>query len=189
MADQVSVQLDGRLAGVTVRAHPVAAPPVAGSAVSSGGPQAAAAQLEAQREELKAAVAAVRAAAAKFEELQDEMVTRMESHLVDLAIEIARKVLMQEIRAERYEIDPIVREALGQLPPRQEVAVHLNPEDLKQCRLAAQDDGPSRPGSLRFLADPSVHRAECVLDTSEGVVESAVDLHLADIAETLKQPE
>lgn len=42
---------------------------------------------------------------------------------------------------------------------------------------------------MRFVADPSVERGQCILETDEGVIESSVADHLASVAEALKEPE
>lgn len=134
--------------------------------------------------------------------LREETVRQSEEQLLELALEIARKLLMQEIQAGRYEIDPIVKEALLHVPARQDVTVHLHPDDWATCQMAREE--ASRPpasglggrpkgspgaGRIQFVADPGVRRAECMLETSEGIVESAVEGHLANIAEALKNAE
>ena len=111
------------------------------------------------------------------------MLAEAEPQLVRLAVDIAQKVLMQEIQAGHYEIDPIVTEAMKQVPARCEVVVHLHPDDHARCEAARQlgDDAEG----VRFVADPNVRPAECVLQTGEGVVESGVETNLARIGEAL----
>ena len=72
--------------------------------------------------------------------------------------------------------------------PRQTVVAHLHPDDWARCQMAreASADGAGR---IRFVADPSVPRAECVLETSEGIVQAAVDDHLDGIGEALSGAE
>ena len=73
-----------------------------------------AAMLDAQRQELSAQQAdlaktraALDAGLEQISALREEMIREAESQLVDLALDVARKVLMQEIQAGRYEIEPI----------------------------------------------------------------------------------
>ena len=44
-------------------------------------------------------------------------------------------------------------------------------------------------GNIRFVADPSVPRAECVLETTEGIVQSAIEQHIERIADALQNAE
>jgi len=90
---------------------------------------------------------------------------------------------MQEIQAGRYEIEPIVSAALKHLPALDDVIVHLNGEDLAACSL---EEGSPLGDGVRFVADPSVPRADCVIETPQGLVASAVEAHLDDISEALK---
>ncbi len=179
MADS-RVQLNGRPASAHVL-QPAQPPPATGAADTAG-------QLEADRQALASARQALAAAAKEFEGLQQEILKQAEGHVVMLAVDIARKVLMQEIEAERYQIDAIVKEALAQLPPRQEVVVHLNPADIARCELAA-DDADGSDGNLRFVADPAVSKGGCLLASSQGVVESSVEGNLGEIANNLSTQE
>jgi len=147
-------------------------------------------QVERDRAQLAAARDALVDAAGKLAEYQAAIFAQAEGQLVDLAVEIARKVVMQEVEADRVRIAPIVREALSGLPKggAAEVIVRLNPEDLKRCELSAEG-GDAVAGRVRFVADPAVGRAECVLETPEGVIESSPQSHLAEIADVLKGEE
>lgn len=137
--------------------------------------------------QLRAARAALDAAATQLNQLRAQLIQEAHGQVVSLAIEIARKVMMQEIAAGRYEIDPIVQESLRSVPTRAEIVVHLNPADWQRCRLAGEQDAAST--NVRFVADANVQPAQCILETSEGVVESQLDAHLDEIANQLTSAE
>ncbi len=139
------------------------------------------------KEALSAAAAALRQGAEGLKEIQQQVVAEAERQLVDLAVDIARKVLAQEIKSEGYLIDPIVAEALAQAPTRKSVTVRLNPADLARCESAGEAaDGD---GEVRFVADASVPPAGCVVETEEGIVESEPRQRLDEVADALKEPE
>ena len=146
-------------------------------------------QAKAELANLRLAKTAMESAAHECHKAREKIIEQTESQLLDLSIEIARKVLMQEIQAQRCDIEPIVREALSRIPDRMEVVVHLHPDDLSRCELTRQDQGDSGRTDVQFVADPSVERGECLLETSEGTVKSTVDEHLEEITKTLKSPE
>lgn len=153
-------------------------------APDNGALQSDQAALETERAELARARQTLERAAAQVAGLEPKILADAEQHLLDLAIEIARKVLMQEIQAGRYEIDPIVTEALLHVPARQVVVAHLHPDDWARCQRASDGSGDGA-GTVRFVADASVPRAACVLETPQGVVQSVVEDHLERIAEDL----
>jgi flagellar assembly protein FliH len=140
-------------------------------------------QTQAERTSLASARQALAQATQQVEGFRAELLAEAEGQLLTLAVEIARKVLMQEIQAERYQIDPIVTEALRRVPSRGGVVVHLNPGDCARCEAAVKKDGD--PQQVRFVADVNVQPAECLLETPEGIVESSVEGHLVAIAEGL----
>jgi len=141
--------------------------------------------LDAQREALAQARNALAHAAGCLGALQDEMLQDVETHLVDLAVAIAGKVLAQEIQAERYTIEPIVREALRQAPPNRQAVIHLHPADLDALRGAEADD----LAHLHLEADPAVGRGECVVRTAEGTVASRIADGLDEVRAALDPTE
>lgn len=144
-------------------------------------------ELQKERAAVASSQKALREAARQLNEIQQQVVADAEQQLVELAVEIAGKILAQEIKSQGYEIDPIVKEALSQAPTRKSVVVRLNPEDLSRCELAGgQDDSDA---DIRFVADAGVPPAGCVVETEEGVVESDPQQRLKDVGENLKEPE
>ena len=146
-------------------------------------------QSDAELAGLRSAQAALEDASSKLRQLQDRFLAEAEEQLLTLSIDIAEKVLMQAIEAGRYEIDPIVKEALSRIPTNADVVVRLHPDDLDRSELSRQEEDSQTLGGIRFVADPAVNRAECLLQTSDGTVQSSVQEHLADIAGALKSQE
>jgi len=133
---------------------------------------------------------ALAAAADEFKRAQEQLVGELEQNVVKLALKVAHKVLMQEVQAGNYQIEPIIKEALLHVSVRKNVVVRLNPEDYAVCEMAQQSGGVApNAGDLHFIADPMVPRAACVLETSQGVVESSVDGHLDEISKALQGTE
>ena len=200
MLGHLEVKLPGLLRAVSIAAEQNGGPAPTGADQAEDQAGAAADQQELIRsqvaEQVEADLTALRMAKTALEKAADKcrlarekIIEQAEGQLLDLSIDIARKVLMQEIQAKRYQIEPIVREALSRIPQRTDVVVHLHPDDLARCELAKQDGLDSAQATVRFTADPGVDRGECLLRTSEGTVKSTVEEHLAEITETLGSPE
>lgn len=107
-----------------------------------------------------------------------------------LSVEIARKILMQKVDDRDYEIESIVKEALAHAPSRHDLVVHLNPDDLAQCRKAQQHDeqGGALAG-IEFVPDPNIGRAECLLESPKGIIKSLIDENLERIGKALRKAE
>ncbi len=142
-------------------------------------------ELQAEREGMLQANAAMLAVAQKLSQYQQRLADEAEENLLELSLQMARKVLMQEIQAGRYEIDPILAEAISKLPPRQDATVRLNPQDLARSGLAKSPPS-GETGTLTYVADPTIAPGECVLESSDGVLESRIDTHMDEIARALR---
>jgi flagellar biosynthesis/type III secretory pathway protein FliH len=125
----------------------------------------------------------------KMSQFYDEMLTKHREEIAKLSVEIANKVLMQKVQKGDYQIESIINEALKNAPTCQEVVVHLNPEDLTQYQKLQQDDPSGTLTGIKFVADPAIGRAECLLETPKGIVKSFVEQHLEQISEALSKVE
>jgi flagellar assembly protein FliH len=189
MTAPFDIQLPGPLLAAQIVAPP------AGSAASAGalGPGAddASAESDAARtqEELKDLVQSRRAlesAAAAVMDLETQIVAGIEAQLVELALGIAQKVIMQEIEDGRYRVEPIVRDALRHLPTQRDVTVHLNPQDLAQWQKAGSEAADAPPGNLKVAADPTIRRGECRVETAQGVVSATIAERLREAGDSLR---
>ncbi|GEM_PF-2013384 len=145
-------------------------------------------QVIAERAQLAQTQQALTQAAAQLSQLQEQALEELRNQGVDLALAIARKVIAQEIKAQRVEIDPIVIDALRQLPARGEIEIHLNPADLERSQFVAEATG-AHARELKFVSDPDVAPGGCVVQSVEGSVESNIDSSLQKIGEVLRDTE
>ena len=145
--------------------------------------------LESEIQQLRSAQTALQQGAEQLVEARQEMLAKVEGQLVDLAMDIARKALMQEIQAGRYEIEPIVTEALCHVPIRQNVVIRLNPQDYAKCEMVHSPTESAGTGEVRFISDPAVQLAQCIVETSEGIIESSFESNINSMAEALHSAE
>jgi flagellar assembly protein FliH len=140
---------------------------------------------------LKLARLSIQTALECLRSLETQWARQAEEQVVELALAVAAKILMQEIRAERHEIDPIVKALLARLPAGQDAVLRMHPQDLLRCDLAraAGAEGDDAPAGVRFLADSTVKRTECILETPQGFVRTDVESHLRELAAALRTPE
>jgi len=191
--------LDFEVPGPLQSARVVSPPASVAAQNAAGGPQAAAATpavgatlgeerqwLQEQRTNLEQVRAAMESAVDAIRALEAEALRGAESQLVTLALDIAGKVLAQDIEDGRYRIEPIVREALRSIPSRRDIVVRLNPQDLSRWQEAGI--APFASG-VKLVADPSVRKAECLVECAEAVVSATVAESLARAAEVMKKRE
>ena len=153
------------------------------SETAAAADMAATAELSQQTKKYMQAAAALSGAATKLNAFFENEVRQHNQQIAKLAVEIARKVLMQEVADGHYKIETIVLEALKNAPSRENVVVHLNPADAAFCRQAQEQSDGQLFGDIKIEADPNVKPADCVVVTPRGLVESFTETHLLHIAE------
>lgn len=146
------------------------------------------ADLEAQRVMFSQACQTLNDAATKLNGFYDKVVVEHKEGIAKLSVEIARKILMRKVENGDYEIESIVNEALKNAPVRYDVIVHLNPEDYVQIQEAMQQGGQDDAFlGIKFVSDPKIGRAECLLETPKGIVKSLIDENLERVGQALKK--
>jgi len=143
--------------------------------------------LKAQKRLFSDTCRTVQCVAAKLNQVYDEIFTEHKEEIAKLSVEIARKILMQKIQDGDYEIESIVKETLKNAPAHQDLIVYLNPEDLAVCQKAQADNDSESLVGIKFVADPNIGRAECVLESQKGIIRSLIDEHLDQIEKALKK--
>jgi len=142
-------------------------------------------EIEAQKAELAQSCETAGAIAGKLDKLYQETLAQNRSDIARLAVEIARKILMHKTSQGDYDIQAIVEEALKRAPTRQEITIRLNPDDLPPCQQLQRAHPDSPLADVSFVADWSIARADCLVETPKGVVKSFVEEHLERIGEAL----
>jgi flagellar biosynthesis/type III secretory pathway protein FliH len=159
-----------------------------GSAVASGEGEAAELQ-QTQKEDLAQVRKALQDAVTQINDFQKDMVESNKDQIAKLSVEIARKILTQKAQEGDYEIESIVKEALQHAPAHKDVVVHLSPQDHSECQRIQQGDSGGTFAGIRFVADTNVGRAECVVKSPKGVIESLIEEHLERIGKALEKAE
>ena len=145
--------------------------------------------LETQKAVLLQACRALDGVVAKLNQFCERIFVEQREEVARLSVEIARKILVQKVEEGDYQIESIVEEALKNVPSRQDVVVHLHPEDLAQFQKAQQAEPSSTFAGIKFVSDPNIGRAECTLESPKGIIESLINEHIERIGKALKKAE
>ncbi len=101
--------------------------------------------------------------------------------LAQLAVVVARRVIMHELSVAPERIAGIVRQAAAALPlATRELRVHLHPQDL----ALLQELGTAER-HWQLLADPALARGDCRLESEHSRLDARVETRLAAIIDAL----
>jgi flagellar assembly protein FliH len=143
-------------------------------------------ELEIQKQRYEQAMQVIEGAAEKLYRVYEKMIVEHRQAIAKLAVEIARKILAQKVKEGDYQIESIIQEALNNAPTRQDIVVRLNPQDLARCQQM-QQQGEGAYADVKFVADPGIGPAQCVVETPKGKVESLIDEHLEQVGRALSK--
>jgi len=141
------------------------------------------------KNELSQACQAINGVVTKLNQFYEKVFAEQKEEIARLSVEIARKVLIQKVEDGDYKIESIIKEALNNAPTRQDIVVHLNSEDLEECQKALNEDPNGALTGVKFVSDSKIGRAECLLESPKGIVESLINEHLERIGKALKKTE
>ena len=103
--------------------------------------------------------------------------------MVQLALALARRILRREVTVDQDLLVAMARVALERLGERGIATIRLNPEDYAST---VQRHGDHWAGArVTVVADPSVSRGGCMVESEFGFVDASVDAQFEQVAQAL----
>jgi flagellar assembly protein FliH len=132
------------------------------------------------RAEVAPAVAALNDAAHQLNLLQSDAADRVEPAAVELAVQIAEKVVAGSVSVEPARLLDVVRGALRTIVERERVVVLVHPDDLDLLRAGVAEVTGALGGieHLEVQEERRVARGGAILRTSFGEVDSRLETKL-----------
>jgi flagellar assembly protein FliH len=147
----------------------------------------AAAVEEGLREGRRAASAQLADRLAALAEAQRAWLVRAEEEALDLAVEMARRIVGQELRADPTAAAQGALLALRAAGRRRALRVRLPPQTVAQLQeRTAHLVEASAGASLELVADPALRPGDVVVETEAGHVDGRIDTRLAAYRATLE---
>jgi flagellar assembly protein FliH len=135
------------------------------------------------------AVEAFAAAERSMAEMHDRYVAEAEAAAVDLAFQIAEKVLAATIAADREAVLGVVSGALLRTTDRDHLVLEVNPGDFELVRDSASELA-ARLGGINRMEVVSERRVEpggCVVRTEAGEIDARVSSQLERVRQLLAE--
>lgn len=136
--------------------------------------------LAAARPGLEAALAALQAATAGVERVRAETAATVERDAIELALQLAEKVVAGALAVESERIVDIVRGALRRLAERRRVTILVHPDDLETVRAATESfiTGLGGIEHCEVQAERRIAPGGATVRTEEGQIDATVNTQL-----------
>lgn len=133
-------------------------------------------QAERDMAERVAAIAALAEAAVRA---RAELLQRVEPEVIDLAFEIARKVIGEHLALDREAIAEVARRAISVAGQSDTYYVHLHPDDAQRVEQFLHRDTQGTP--LQVIPDDRLCPGDCLVRTQHGQVDASIEAQLREI--------
>ncbi|MDI6799976.1 MAG: FliH/SctL family protein [Actinomycetota bacterium] len=120
-------------------------------------------------------------------EEKKKIVEEAEASSIKLAIDIAEKIINEEIRATPDFIKNVAKKALQLAVEREHVVLRLNPKDFEIIKESREELASSVDGikELEIIADQRIRQGGCIIETAQGSVDARIDSQLGEISKKL----
>lgn len=120
---------------------------------------------------------------AEISKLANEITNRVEPQLIELALQIAKKIVGREVTIDREIALTLVKVSLGKLHNRSIAEVHLNPADF--AFVQTHQEKLNFRGSLELVEDKTISVGGCLVHTETGDIDARIESQFDEIAHGL----
>lgn len=121
--------------------------------------------------------------------LRRKVMLDMESEIVKLSWEVARRVVGEELKSNREVIVGVVRSAVATLGERDEIVVRVNPSEFEAVKGHQKKLEAMVEGLKKFVvqADGAIEPGSCSLETNLGNVDARIETQFEAIRQGLDE--
>jgi len=122
-------------------------------------------------------------------ERQNTFFQRMEREVIDLAVEIAAKIVGHEVEEQPDLVVEQVRRCIRRLHERERICIRVHPDDVETVRAAKENLMASFDGLTRMdvVDDQRVGKGGCVIDSPNGILDARLDRQIKEVKRVLTE--
>jgi len=137
---------------------------------------------EAIKEEFLPVLQNLKQTITKIQELRTVILKQNESEIIDLAIDIARKILGGELEQNPISVAQVIRAALHKVDAIENITVKISPAEYETL----MKNLPDFLKNTWIVADSNVSKGGAIIDTDTGAYDAQIDSQLHEIERKLK---
>lgn len=134
---------------------------------------------------VQSALAALNAAAEQLQAQRDRWLEQSQKETVRLGVAIAEQLLRRTLAAHPEAVIDLVRSALEWSVGSDHLSVRINPADTELVASVADTLRNDTRATLEFVADESLARGDCIVETPHGQIDARREVLAQRIADEL----
>lgn len=115
--------------------------------------------------------------------LRRQILHQSEQQLVQLALALARRIVRRELAADDELLGALARVALERLGEARPATIRLHPDDFARSTAGRLEQWAAAHVSV--VADPTVNRGGCLVESPFGFVDASIEAQLQELAGAL----
>ena len=120
--------------------------------------------------------------------LKLQLYSEAEGELLKLSIEIAKKILREEVKLDPRIIVQTIREAMTFLVDKSLMRIAVHPDDMDEIKqLMPEWTAKTKGGQLELVEDHAIERGGCMLKTGFGRINATIDDQLWMLERALEE--
>ena len=134
---------------------------------------------------VQSALTALHAATEQLHAQRDRWLDQCQSETVRLGVAIAERLLHRTLTTQPEAVIDLVRSALAWSVGADHLSVRLHPADAELVTTVAASLQTNASTTLEFVADESLTRGDCIVETSNGQIDARREVLTQRIADEL----
>jgi flagellar assembly protein FliH len=153
------------------------------AAYESGFRQGEEAGLEAAEKKVAPLMKRYADAILEISKLKPKLYAQVERDVVKLALEVAKKIVHREVHVDREIVQTLIKVALNHVAAKSPVTIRLHPADYNFVLEQRAASMPSGEGErdVSLLADQSIERGGCLIETECGDVDARIEEEFREV--------
>lgn len=143
--------------------------------------------IDSERKNLKSALDTLGHVAQQLDEIRNEIYRYSEKEVVSLAMDIAKKIVKNEVTINKNVILNVLKQALKKIVDYDNIKIRVNPSDLQFLKTQNQFSHLiDSMETIVFEEDKAILNGGCLIETSSGDIDARIDKQLEAVEEAFK---
>lgn len=119
---------------------------------------------------------------------RERLLWEAEGELLELSVDIARQIVLSELKVHRDAIVDVVKAGLRRLTNKQGLVIRVSPDD-KSILLEHKDELQASEDllTLTIVGDPQLKIGDCILETTSGSVDGRLETRLSEAKKLIRK--
>jgi len=118
---------------------------------------------------------------------KQKLIKSAENDILDLSVEIAKKVVKHELKTDNTIIVGLVKEAIKLLEDKEKILIYCHPQDIETIKSRRNDfvELIDASDSLHILPDELLEPGECRLESKSEIIDTDINYQFGEIKKKL----